>query len=291
MTRPLRLYAATPEGPIALPSPEGVTQLNDAFDAYPLGIYEGLRTLDGNRLVGLPEHLQRATRSLERLGWNIQLDRRSLCRSLGTVLQDAREDSRVRFDVLRESIPAGSGRSRLLFGTAPLTLPAPDAYKRGVEVSILRELSRQDPLIKNASFVLERRGFADAAKDVHEQLLVDARERVLECTSSSFFGIRRNSLVTAGSGVLEGVTAAEVLRLARELGIDTNENGLAVSELATLDEAFLTSSVRGVLPIVAIDTLCIGDGEPGPKTRELMDRYAETIQRTARTAIDVGNQL
>jgi branched-chain amino acid aminotransferase len=55
--------------------------------------------------------------------------------------------------------------------------------------------------------------------------------------------------------------------------IETRE--MNMEELGSLDEAFITSSTREVLPVVRVDDLTIGDGKPGKNTRSLMKRFAE----------------
>jgi len=285
--RGCQLFSATSGGPVPLAAAPGVSELNDAFDELPLGIYEGLRTVDRTRLVALPEHLQRAERSLTRLGWSIELDRSVLCSCLATILANVTEtDSRVRFDILSETLDTPNGPTRVVVGIAPLTLPSASAYRDGVGIQLLRELERGAPLIKDASFVVERRPFPLGAPEAFERLLVGRSGRLLECTASSFFGVRGGTIHTAGDGVLEGVTAGIVARIAGHASIDFVERDLSTNDLATLDEAFLTSSIKGVVPIVRVDGRPIGAGSPGPVTQQLMKGYADYIQSQARPALD-----
>ncbi len=83
------------------------------------------------------------------------------------------------------------------------------------------------------------------------------------------------------AGLLAGVTRAFVLELARALGYRTREEALFEEDLASADEAFLTSTTREIVPVVRVDTQTIGAGVPGPITRALM---AEFHKRTAAPA-------
>jgi branched-chain amino acid aminotransferase len=75
-------------------------------------------------------------------------------------------------------------------------------------------------------------------------------------------------------GILEGVTRAKVLELARQEGIPCREvDFLAPDELRGAEEAFLTSAGRGILPVTTIDGQPVGGGVPGPITRRLMGAY------------------
>ena len=102
---------------------------------------------------------------------------------------------------------------------------------------------------------------------------MDAAGRVLEGASSNFFGVLDGCLRTAGAGVLAGVTRGVVLTLAREAGLETVPEAVPLAQVPRLSEAFLTSSSRGVVPIVRVDDHVIGTGAPGPVTQRLGALY------------------
>ena len=79
-------------------------------------------------------------------------------------------------------------------------------------------------------------------------------------------------------GILGGITRAFALRAASELGVPWREDVLFARDLEDADEAFLTSSLREVVPIVAVDGVRIGDGKPGPLTRRVLTRYREIVR-------------
>jgi branched-subunit amino acid aminotransferase/4-amino-4-deoxychorismate lyase len=72
-------------------------------------------------------------------------------------------------------------------------------------------------------------------------------------------------------GILPGITRRIVLRLARQKGLEILYRRPCLGE--NFEEAFLTSSSRGVVPVVAIDGQRVGKGEPGPHTRALGEAY------------------
>jgi branched-subunit amino acid aminotransferase/4-amino-4-deoxychorismate lyase len=106
---------------------------------------------------------------------------------------------------------------------------------------------------------------------------------ILEGLSSNFFGVRGNSLWTADEGVLNGITRKVVMDEARKAGIPVHFTPLELDELKSLDEAFITSSSRAVLPVVQIDEWVIGSGAPGPITKTLLDRYNQWVEREAQS--------
>lgn len=104
-----------------------------------------------------------------------------------------------------------------------------------------------------------------------DAVLCDHTGSPLEAATANLLAVDGRTLVTAPvtAGVLPGITRAAVLELAAELGLDVEERVLGRDELAAVPEALLTSAVRGVQPLVALDGQPVGDGRPGPTTRRL----------------------
>ena len=86
--------------------------------------------------------------------------------------------------------------------------------------------------------------------------------------------VKVNNLYTPAlkCGVLPGITREEVMRLAKiSLKIKVNEGFLKMDTLYSADEAFLTNSLAGIVPLVKVDSRVIGEGRPGPVTKRLME--------------------
>lgn len=111
------------------------------------------------------------------------------------------------------------------------------------------------------------------AAGAYESLRVDAAGRVLEGSSSSFFGVLDGTLRTAplSAGVLAGITRQRVLALATEHDLPAAEDALTAADLPRLSEAFITSSTRGLVPVRAIDAVTLA--APGPVTAALVRAY------------------
>jgi D-alanine transaminase len=107
---------------------------------------------------------------------------------------------------------------------------------------------------------------------------------VTEASSASAHIITRaGSLVTRdlSHALLPGVTRAAVLDLARSHGLQVEERPFTVDEACNAAEAFITSATNFVLPVVQIDQTQIGDGRPGPVSRDLRRFYIETRRAEA----------
>jgi branched-subunit amino acid aminotransferase/4-amino-4-deoxychorismate lyase len=134
--------------------------------------------------------------------------------------------------------------------------------------------------VKSGNYLNSVLALAEARrKGAYEALMCDAVGRIAEGSSSNLFLVRQGRLATPALsvGLLEGITRRHVIALARGLGLAVDELGLWPADLQGADEAFLTSSVRGVMPVVRVDGRPIGAGAPGPVTRRIMAAYdAET---------------
>ena len=131
-------------------------------------------------------------------------------------------------------------------------------------------IGREFPTIKSLNYIGAILAMRHAAEmGAIETLYVDGQGRGLECTRSNFVGVKNGRLLTPLSGVLDGITLAAVLALAQpELAvIDT------AVPLHDLDEAFITSSTKGVMPISHINGQPIGHGRPGPLTQALHQQF------------------
>jgi branched-chain amino acid aminotransferase len=84
------------------------------------------------------------------------------------------------------------------------------------------------------------------------------------------------------TGLLEGITRKQVFRLLDAAGVHWAEQALWPIDLHSADEAFLTSSVRGVVPIVRVDGDKLGDGKPGPITKKVMAAYDALVREATR---------
>lgn len=114
-----------------------------------------------------------------------------------------------------------------------------------------------------------------------EALLVDSDGRVNEGTHTNFFAVVDGVLRTAGRdrNILAGITRGRVIGLARDLGITVVEEPVSREELAAASEAFLTSTIKEVLPVGVIDGIPVGTGREGPVTRRLRAALSEQIKR------------
>jgi branched-chain amino acid aminotransferase len=114
-----------------------------------------------------------------------------------------------------------------------------------------------------------------------ESLMLNHKGEVSECTGDNIFIIKNGVLMTPpiDAGILEGVTRNVVLELAAKLGIPARETAFTRHDVFVADECFLTGSAAELIPVVSIDKRIIGDGKPGPITKQLLEAFHEEVKR------------
>jgi len=123
-------------------------------------------------------------------------------------------------------------------------------------------------------------------------------EKILEGMTSNFFYILRTErsgahskrgvfLCTAAEEILLGVTRQTVIDAARGRGLEVKSQPLKRDQVAAVDEAFITSSSRGIVPVIQIDDVSVGQGSPGPITKELIAAYDAYVMEQAERILPV----
>lgn len=259
-----------------------LSSLDAVTRQLPDGFYSTFRTYgEGQRVVGLRAHLARLYEPASLFGLQPACDERSLRQAIDTLLADYRpQEARIRV-----ALDAKNGR--VFLAIQPLVLLPVEVYEQGVRVAILCDKSRKTPTLKTTTFITESQAERAALleRSAFEGLLT-RRRCILEGMTSNFFYIREGVLGTAGRGVLRGVTRAEILRLARQpLGLPISYRALRVDEIPTIQEAFISSSSRGIVPVVQIDEVRVGSGKVGQVTGSLMRAYEQDVRRRAEAIV------
>lgn len=233
----------------------------------PDGYYSTFRTFDScARVIGLSAHLKRLPHA----------DASFLRLSLIQLLQPYRADE-ARVRVME------SKRGGFYISIEPLKLMPREVYEKGVRVETTT-LHRNDPRVKSTAFIsasdVERKHIAK--EKIFEALLVK-NGRILEGMTSNFFFVGQidnlSYVGTARNDILLGITRRMVIRAARGRGVGVRYRSLKLDQLSIVKEAFITSSSRGVVPVIQIDDVKFGG--VGEVTRMLMSAYEEYVLKYA----------
>jgi branched-chain amino acid aminotransferase len=244
----------------------------------PDGYYSTFRTFDGcMRVLGFTSHLRRLYDPVS----VPEVSASFLRRQLSVLLEPFRPgEVRVRLIMTKDG--------QVYLAVESLKLLAREVYEKGVRVETVN-MYRESPRLKSTAFISasdsERKHIA--REGVFEALLVKDG-RILEGMTSNFFYVAEQSgippyLGTARDEILPGITRQTVIELAQSRGLEVRYVPLQRDQLAAVAEAFITSSSRGVVPVIQIDQTTLGQGSPGLITRQLMFAYeADVIQKAER---------
>jgi len=114
-----------------------------------------------------------------------------------------------------------------------------------------------------------------------EALLLDPHGNVSECTGENIFIVKNGRVITpptSEAGALEGITQHSVETIAADLGYEVAHEALIRTDLYTADEAFLTGTAAEVVPIREVDDRVVGEGRPGPITKQIQETYFAAVR-------------
>lgn len=237
----------------------------------PTGWYTTFRTFEnGRRALGLHWHLQRILLPAQQYHLLVNFNSNTLRQRIADCLAGQQGDWRIRLTL--------TPQPQLWMALEPLQLPAPQIYQNGVQV-VLTQLHRENPTEKSTAFIHASTAARQTLveRGIYEGLIAQ-HERILEGLTSNFYSIQDNALVTAKYDILPGVTRRIVLTLARQICLPIVYRAPRTTQIAHFTEAFLSSSSRGIVPIVQIDETRIADGAPGIWTTRLMHAYTAYLQ-------------
>ena len=113
-----------------------------------------------------------------------------------------------------------------------------------------------------------------------EAILLSPQGYVSECTGENIFVVRHGKIITPplSAGALEGITQSSVMTIARDLGFEIELGNILRSDLYVAEEAFLSGTAAEVVPIASVDDRLVGDGKPGPMTRQIQEIFKAAVR-------------
>ena len=274
------------------PRAEAMVSVFDSGFVLGDGVWEGLRVHRG-RISLLDRHLDRLFEGAKAIAMDIGLSREELTKRLYDTL-DANgmsEGVHVRLMVTRgvRSTPYQDPRV-IVSGATIVIIPEykePDAaiYERGLKLFTVH-VRRGDPAVQDQKInshsklncILASIQATQAGAD--EALMLDPHGFVATCNSTHFFIVRKGEVWTSsGKYCLGGITRGLALEVAREAGIPAIEKDFSLTDVYGADEAFVTGTFAGIVPVREVDgreLTC-----RGPMVERLQKLYAERVDRDA----------
>lgn len=250
--------------------------VNDLSVLRGFGVFDFLRTYNGIPFH-LDDHLLRLERSAKLINLRLPHSTAQIREIiLETLSRNSNKESNIRIVLTGGSSVDGitpGASPQLLVMISTVTNPPGQWYTEGAKI-ITCHVERFMPGAKSINYIpaILCQAEARSQKGI-EALYVDKDGYLLEGTTSNIFGLIDNTLVTPPCDrVLPGITRQVTLELAKnEYSIE--ERRLHKDEIRLLDEAFITSSVKEIVPIVAIDAVKLNNEKVGSRTKNIMELF------------------
>jgi branched-chain amino acid aminotransferase len=273
------------------PRAQAVVSVFDSGFMLGDGVWEGLRVHDG-RIAFLDRHLDRLFEGAKAIAMDIGLSREALTKRLYDTL-DANGMSdgvHVRLMVTRglRSTPYQDPRVIVSGATVVISAeykePPEDLHERGLKLFTVH-VRRGDPAVQDQKInshsklncILACIQAIEAGAD--EGLMLDPHGFVATCNSTHFFIVRDGEVWTSsGKYCLGGITRGLTLEIAREAGIPAIEKDFSLTDVYGADEAFVTGTFAGIVPVREVDGRKLTNGR-GPMVDRLQKLYAERVER------------
>ena len=272
------------------PECEAVISVFDHGFLYGEGIYETMRTYHGRPFL-YDRHMRRLRRSASMIELALPFSDDELASQIRATQAAATLDGEAYIRVL---VTRGVGEltydlkatpsPSVVIIVKPQIDPAAEVYDKGVRVVIVDVVRNHpatvNPMIKSNNLMNSALAMQQALRsNAFEGVMRNYKGELTECTTSNLFIAKNNVALTPPleAGLLPGITREFLFDIGKDAGIEVVERALVDDDLFRADEAFLTSTTRELVPIVAVNDRTIGDGRPGPVTWKLLHAFRRAV--------------
>ena len=271
---------------------DAVVSVFDAGFVLGDGVWEGLR-VHGGHPVFLDQHLDRLYEGAKAIALVIGIGRADL---RGAIYQTLRANGMTDGVHVRLMVTRGVKRTpyqdpRATVGPATIVIvpeykqPTRATLEAGIRlftVHVRRPYPDVlDPKLNVHSKLNDITACIQAySAGADEALMLDPHGFIATCNSTHFFVVRRGELWTSsGAFCLGGITRGMVLQLARDAGIPTHEGDFSLTDVYGADEAFVTGTFAGLVPVREVDGRTIGGADSRPVMHRLRALYQTAVER------------
>jgi branched-chain amino acid aminotransferase len=272
------------------PRAEAVVSVFDSGFMLGDGVWEGMRVHRG-RIALLDRHLDRLFEGAKAIAMDVGLSRDELVRRLYDTLaaQGMTDGAHIRLMVTRGVRSTPYQDPRVIVSAATVVIipefkqPPEGVHERGLKLFTVH-VRRGDPAVQDPKLnshsklncILASIQATQAGAD--EGLMLDPQGFVATCNSTHFFIVRKNEVWTSsGNYALGGITRRMVIEVCQEAGIPVFEKTFSLTEVYGAEEAFVTGTFAGIVPVREVDGRTLECR--GPMVERLQQLYAQRIDR------------
>jgi branched-chain amino acid aminotransferase len=248
-------------------------------------VWEGLRLTNG-RIFALEEHLARLRRSAHALAFSAVPDDDEITEQIRRTLaaNGMRDGVHIRLTLTR-GVKVTSGMDPRLNAGGPTLIVLAEFKDPVYEASGIRLITSSvrrpapdclDPKIHHNNLLPSILAKIEAnVAGADDAVMLDHRGFIAETNATHIFMVSAGRLLTPTTASCpEGITRETVLRLAADAGVPAEVGDYTLPQLYNAAEAFVTGTMGGLAPVIAVDGRTVGSGTVGPVTKLLTELYA-----------------
>lgn len=275
-----------------VPKEQATVSVFDHGFLYGDGVFEGIRVYN-KRVFRLAGHVERLYRSAKAIWLEPPLTKDEMARAIEeTVAANQLEDGYIRAIISRGYgdlglDPRKCPKPTVVIIAATISLYPEEVYQTGMEVITAATRRSQpdvlNPAIKSLNYLNNILAKIECIRaGVPECIMLNQQGLVAECSGDNLFiltsdysGNQELRTPPVSAGLLEGITRECVMQIATEMGIRCVEKDVALFDVYSAEEAFLTGTAAEVVPMTKVDNRVIGNGKPGELTWKIIHRFRE----------------
>ena len=276
-----------------IPRAEATISVFDSGFMLGDGVWEGLRVHNGH-IAFLDAHLDRLFEGAKAIAMDVGLSREELAERLyatidGNKMREA-EGVHIRLMVTRGIRSTPYQDPRVVISPATVVIiaeykePLPSTVENGIRLFTVH-VRRGDPAVQDQKLNSHSKLNCITAciqatqAGADEALMLDPHGFVATCNSTHFFIVRKGEVWTSsGDYCLGGITRSKVIEICRSVSIPVFEKNFSLTDVYGADEAFVTGTFAGVVPVTEIDGRKLTEGR-GPMVERLQGLYTQLISR------------
>ncbi|MFC5050330.1 branched-chain-amino-acid transaminase [Rubritalea spongiae] len=252
---------------------------------YGDGVFEGIRFYSG-RVFRLEEHIERLILSAKAIHMELPWSKEEICEAtVDTVKANGLTNGYIRLVITRGEGGLGLNpylcpRPSMFIIAAAIQLYPEENYTNGLELITCATRrptpASLSPQVKSLNYLNNVMAKIECIQaNVMEGIMLNEQGYVAECTGDNIFVVKNGKLYTppVSDGSLDGITRQVIFELCENAGLELSEKSMTRYDLYTADEIFLTGTAAEVIPAVKYDQRLIGDGTPGPISKQLVEDF------------------
>jgi len=260
---------------------------------YGSAVFEGIhayRLKEGTAVFRLDDHLMRLFHSANSFGMKIKFSMSELRSAIKLLARkNGIGDSYIRPTAYYGCGGIGVYPSGVPTNVMIISIPWKKYFSKNLKVVVSSYVRHSE---KSSVFGVKITGnYANSilamhearAKGYDEALMLDCHGNVAEGPAENLFAVKDGRLMTPNSrSALHGITRDTILRISKDMGIQSYEKKMSLGEVRNADELFFCGTMMEIAPIASINGKIIGNGKTGRVTKKIMDKYYDVVRGSDR---------